>query len=463
MMMRRVMRELLEMVAAVVKPGRKPVVCIIGTTGVGKSQLGVEIALKYGGEIINADSMQMYRGVELITNKHPVEEQFGVPHRVMGHVEWDEEYDMHRFARELLALIEDIHSRGKIPILVGGTHYYLQSALFVNKTVTTNANETNKMADSLEDLTVEQRKILTGPPDELIHELKKIDPVMGNKFHPNDYRRIKRSLEIYYRTNKPASQIYAEQNQSEESLRFETLFLWLYSDMETLSLRLDSRVDKMIEQGALDEIEQLAKYPGIHSGSGNTSENDSTSESPKSQDKDYTRGIWQVIGFKEFSDYLVSRSDQDLRKGIEVMKTHTRQYLKRQIKWIRNLLLKSVSTDKTPFFVMDATNLQKWPEVQTRLFTIMDQFLSQVPYTEPITTNPQHALLLTPTAHSQDNDRQAHQHIECSVCRDSKGSPLVVLSSQWQLHLQGSRHRRSSKQATKRANLRHPSHAKNDI
>ncbi|KAG7935537.1 hypothetical protein KL934_002096 [Ogataea polymorpha] len=155
------------------------VISVIGTTGVGKSQFAVELARAVDGEIVNADSMQMYRGLDQITNKHPVAERKGVPHHVMDHVPWDTEYYIHRFKQEAMAAIADIHKRGKTAILVGGTHYYLQSLLFLNKTLDT---------ATAEPLTEAERAILDGPPDDVFRTLQQKDPVVAQKFHPNDHR-----------------------------------------------------------------------------------------------------------------------------------------------------------------------------------------------------------------------------------------------------------------------------------
>ncbi|KAG7696120.1 hypothetical protein KL930_003147 [Ogataea haglerorum] len=146
------------------------VISVIGTTGVGKSQFAVELARAVDGEIVNADSMQMYRGLDQITNKHPVPERKGVPHHVMDHTPWDTEYFIHRFKQEAMAAISDIHKRGKTAILVGGTHYYLQSLLFLNKTLDTATRA--QLSDA-------ERAVLDGPPDEVFRALQQKDPIVA--------------------------------------------------------------------------------------------------------------------------------------------------------------------------------------------------------------------------------------------------------------------------------------------
>ena len=252
------------------------IISIIGPTGVGKSKFGIELAKLLNGEIINADSMQMYKGADIITNKHPIAERDGIPHHVMNHVNWDEEYHIHRFKSESISKINDITSRGKIPIIVGGTHYYLQSLLFSNKTIETTddnfnnsstesevENKDDKFSDMESRLTEEENQILNGPSSELIKHLKSVDPKVAEKFHPNDTRRIRRALEIYYLTKIPTSEFYSLQKNKEKtetSLRFKTIFFWLYSDQQILDKRLDERVDDMMKSGAITELQELYDY-----------------------------------------------------------------------------------------------------------------------------------------------------------------------------------------------------------
>ncbi len=202
-------------VLSILKRKPKPIISIIGTTGVGKSDLGVYLAETFNGEIINADSMQMYKGLPEITNKQPMDERHGVVHHVMNHVNWNEEYHIHRFQQECFKAIKRIHKKGKIPILVGGTHYYLQSVLFLNKTIDSGENFDKINGKSLTD---EQKGMLNkGSPEQLHSLLAKYDPVVAMKFHPHDIRRIKRALEIYYRTGKTANQYYLDQQKQQKS------------------------------------------------------------------------------------------------------------------------------------------------------------------------------------------------------------------------------------------------------
>ncbi|CCH41025.1 tRNA delta(2)-isopentenylpyrophosphate transferase [Wickerhamomyces ciferrii] len=407
----------------------KNVVVIVGTTGVGKSQ----VSKRFNGEIINADSMQMYRGAPIITNKHPIEEREGIPHHVMNHIEWDEEYFIHRFEKEALSTIEDIHQRGKLPIIVGGTHYYLNSLLFLNKTI--KSDKPKEESPNL--LTEEQKAILDGPSDQVFEILKQNDPIAAGKFHPNDTRRIRRALEIFYSTNKKASEHYQEQQVSEKddsTLRFNTLAFWLFAEKPILDKRLDDRVDKMLEQGGLNEINELYSYY--------------SKSDPK---PDCERGIWQVIGFKEFLPWLENGNDseKELKKSIEDMKTRTRQYAKKQVKWIKNLLAVDLAKEENHnyckggrLFLLDATDLSIWGEnVTERGVEVTKKFLEAKEGT--INQAPENLKELLPSINEPKEEKSLQwKHFTCDKCFNKDNTPVTAVGEkQWKIHLNSHRHK----------------------
>ena len=457
----------------------KKVISIIGTTGVGKSQLSIELAKRINGEIINADSMQMYKGLDQITNKHPIEERENIPHHVMNHVNWDEQYYIHRFQKECNAAMEDCWNRGKIPIIVGGTHYYLQSTLFNNKTIGSNEEFVKKEEDdgnTRSKMTKEQLKIIDSNDNELIFEkLKEIDPIIANKFHPNDYRRIKRALEVSFVRGVKASTIYEEQRKdslnSGTSLKYDTLFFWIYSEMEELDQRLDERVDKMMLNGGVKELIDLYKFYLEEKRRGN--------ESVEKMDV----GIWQVIGFKEFLPYLekngtndlldinnivnleerdeairkLINEDKEFSKCCDEMKLKTRRYARKQVKWIRNLLGPELQEEENngfvkfgKMFVLDATDLTKWGQrVGERGVNITNEFLSKgyvndncaelaaIPTTLCHIDN-----LIKKNDTSSLNKVENWTHHECEVCRDREtNKPIVYVGEQWDIHLKSKKHR----------------------
>lgn len=388
-------------------PGK--VVVIAGTTGVGKSQLSIHLAKKFNGEVINSDSMQVYKGLPIITNKHPIGEREGIPHHVINHVDWSEEYYLHRFENECINTIEDIHRRGKLAIIVGGTHYYLQ-VLF------------NKHLKSVKrDITKEERELLNSGNGQLIYDtLKVYDPEIASKFHPNDTRRVQRMLEIYYESGKKPSETYAEQ---EISLRYNTLFLWLYSDLSTLERRLDDRVDKMLETGAMQEITELYDY---------------------FQNQRYTteqceNGVWQVIGFKEFLPWLMDEAKNiKVEESVERMKIRTRQYAKKQVKWIRKMLIPDVNGD---VYVLDASDLSQWHEnVLVRSSNITRQFFEDKPVQD--TYVPERLKGILNMGNPKDKSQRDWRQYTCSICRDQHNKELIAIGeTNWQIHLKSRRHR----------------------
>lgn len=427
---------------------KKNIIAIVGTTGVGKSQVrfsnpnesvsailtqfSIDLAEAVNGEVINSDSMQVYRGLEAITNKHPLAERRGIAHHVMDHVKWTEEYFIHRFTKEANQAIADIHSRGKVPIIVGGTHYYLQSMLFDNKTV----------AHEKKEITPEQAQILDGPVETLFSTLQQLDPVIAGKFHPQDGRKLRRALEIIYTTGQNPSEIYRDQKLDEfeeSSLRYNTLFFWVYCNPDVLKPRLDNRVDAMMKGSALEEIKELYS---VYS---------TLTERPTC-----TSGVWQVIGFKEFLPWLEESEPLLFEKGVELMKIRTRQYAKYQVKWIRKLLGTELKKEARfgykyggQMYMLDATDLDQWKcSVRERGTDIAEQFLSNGPLAVSAATIPALLKLVFPENDDYVSNKTLEssanwKHYECPVCKDKAGKPLVSVGpQQWEAHSQSRRHKR---------------------
>lgn len=410
-------------------------------------QFSIELAKAINGEIINADSMQVYEKLDIITNKHPFKERDGIAHHVMDHVNWNEEYFIHRFSKEANNAVEDIHSRGKIPIIIGGTHYYLQNLLFKNKTVGESINKSKITRE----LTKENVELLDGPVDKIFDMLRQIDPIIAEKFHPEDKRKLRRALEIYMTTGQKPSEIYHEQKLDEledTSLKYNTLLFWVYSDPEILKDRLDKRVDNMMKLGALDEINELYEFY--------------ISQMPV---PDCTTGIWQVIGFKEFLPWLEStrklnKADHSLfNQGVDRMKIRTRQYAKYQVKWIKKLLAVELNKEARfnfkyggKLYLLDATDLGSWDEKVRELgLNIANQFLTTGPSSVTYAQAPEHLQDIFPDSSFLDNfnsnktlgSEKNWKHYECTVCKDKQGKNLVAVGEEsWQIHLKSRRHKR---------------------
>ncbi|KAI1135669.1 tRNA isopentenyltransferase [Hypoxylon sp. FL0543] len=315
---------------------KEPLVAILGTTGTGKSDLAVDLALKFNGEIINADAMQMYKGLPAITNQLSLEEQRGVPHHLLATIGPDEPtWTVDVFSREASRLIREIRSRGKIPIVVGGTHYYIHALLFEDHLVRSQGAEHDNLGHRPQEENTARFPILDGPTDLMLKRLREVDPAMADRWHPDDRRKIKRSLEIYLTTGKRASDIYAEQKQAKAISApargpWQSLMFWVYTDPDVLKERLNKRVDKMYKCGLMDEVKSLHESQRLRSERGEA--------------VNLTRGIWQSIGYKQMEPALEAernganpaKVDELKEVGLEEMRVATRQYAKYQLRWIRH-------------------------------------------------------------------------------------------------------------------------------
>lgn len=386
--------------------------------------------------------MQVYKGIPIISNKHPLEERNGVVHHVMDHVKWNEDYFIHRYSDEANAAIADIHSRGKVPIIIGGTHYYLQNLIFKNKTVGEKEDK-----QTLRKLTSDELELLDGPVENIFEKLTHVDPIISEKFHPQDKRKLRRALEIYLTSGQKPSEIYREQKLDEledTSLKYNTLIFWLYCDPDVLKTRLDKRVDAMMETGALAEIQEMNEFY--------------QKQTPK---PDCTSGVWQVIGFKEFLPWLEGgQVDAKLfAEGVDRMKIRTRQYGKYQVKWIKKLLGVELNKEARfnfkyggKMYLLDATDLETWSEnVGTRGQKIATEFLENGPLGVAQSQAPENLLSILPTSdfYEEFNSNKTikstsnWKHFECPVCKDLEGKPFVAVGSDnWNVHQKSRRHKK---------------------
>jgi tRNA dimethylallyltransferase len=304
--------------------------------------------------------------------------------------------------------------------------------------------------------------ILEEPTDVLHTKLREVDPIMADRWHPNERRKIQRSLEIYLRTGKPASQLYKEQkfqrdasaaqtdgttSESRSGLRFETLVFWVHANKDVLHRRLDGRVDKMIARGLLSEVQELSRFREHHESSTGTS-------------IDQTRGIWVSIGYKEFLEYQNALSDSsrdasELEKlkvlAIEKTQAATRQYANRQIKWIRIKLLNALlgAGQKSNTFLVDGTDISQWEDNVVRpAITIAEQFLSGKTLQSPSTLSPAAAELLTPKREYDLGQRpDLWQKKVCETCGTTS-----ITENDWSLHVKSRAHRRAVGARKKEAN-----------
>ncbi|KAL0943631.1 tRNA isopentenyltransferase [Colletotrichum truncatum] len=432
-----------------------PLVVILGSTGTGKSELAIELATRFKGEIINADAMQMYKGLPIITNKITTEERRGIPHHLLDHIGLDQPtWIIEDFKREANKVIREIRSRGNLPIVVGGTHYYTNALLFENTLVGAEDEKARdgEFKDDQDDAA--SFPILNEPTEVILAKLREVDPVMADRWHPNDRRKISRSLQIYLQHGRPASEIYAEQRQrkiadskasdSGSASPWETLLFWVYSDPEVLKERLDKRVDKMLTAGLSAETQSMYEYVQAKQAAG--------------EEVDYTRGIWQSIGFKEFEPYLRALNSPDQAAdptilesleatGLEDMKTSTRQYAKYQTRWIRTKivpLLQEQPSAMDHLFVMDSTDISQWSSnVIDTAVDIAGRFLKGENLPNPEGTSERAGNVL----------REAKGQTERTLCRRTCEicKTTCVTEQDWTKHVKSRRHNVLLKKTKRRA------------
>lgn len=279
-------------------PKSKPVVYIVGPTASGKTSFSIEIAKRFDGELISGDSMQIYKGMHIASAAPDEEEKQGIPHHLFEFLNPDEKFSVFEYVKAANSVIDDIHSRNKLPIVVGGTGLYISS---LAENVTFDSESSN----------IEIRKELETQAEKdgllvLYEYLKSIDPLSAEKISSNDKKRIIRAIEIFKITGKTKSECDLV---SKESGRiYDNLFIGLnYFNRETLYERINTRVDLMLKNGLLDEAKNA--YGNICGTAA------------------------QAIGHKELFDYFDGRIS--LEEAIECLKMQTRRYAKRQLTWFR--------------------------------------------------------------------------------------------------------------------------------
>lgn len=280
---------------------KTPIIAIVGPTASGKSDLGIALAHRFDGEIVNCDSVQVYRGLYVATAKVPPEEQQGIPHHLIDIVEPTVNFTAVDWAEEARRVIAEIESRGKRAILVGGTGFYLRA-------LTTRFFDSPEIDESLRP---RLQKIMENRGPEHLHRmLTRVDPKLAAKFAPKDWSRVTRALEVYFSSGRPLSE-WQERSPEEPTEFAERLhYFVLEPPRDELYERINRRADAMIERGLLEEIQGL-----IASGVPPTAK------------------AFNAHGYKRFVEYLLGR--RTLESAIEQMKLDTRHYAKRQWTWWR--------------------------------------------------------------------------------------------------------------------------------
>ena len=279
---------------------KNPLIIITGPTAAGKSALAVSLAREIGGEIISADSMQVYRHMDIGSAKITQQEMAGIPHYLIDILEPDEEFHVVRFQTLAKEAIRHIYDKGKIPILAGGTGFYIQSVLYDIDFTETEEDETFRR--QLEQFAKEQGN------EALFERLRRIDPKSCEILHANNIKRVIRAIEFYEKTGKRISEHNEEQHEKESPYRF--LYFVLTDERNRLYEKIDKRVDTMLEAGLVDEVQSL-KNMGC------------------------TRDLvsMQGLGYKEILEYL--DGECTLEDAVYRIKRDTRHFAKRQLTWFR--------------------------------------------------------------------------------------------------------------------------------
>ncbi len=273
------------------------VIAVVGPTASGKTSLGIHLAQKLNGEVVSGDSMQIYKDMNIATAKPTEEEMQGIKHHLIGFVNPEDEYSVASFCSDAKRAVEDIASRGKTPILVGGTGLYIDS--FINNTEFFDNANSKAVRDEL------YKELNENGIEGLYNELLSVDSEAAKKIHPNNEVRVIRALEIYRLTGKSLT----EQNKCshENESPYESLYIGIrYKDREKLYERINRRVDLMCDMGLLEEAKEFYK-------------------------KHPSQTAVNAIGYKELKPYL--DGEKTLQECLEHLKQSTRRYAKRQLTW----------------------------------------------------------------------------------------------------------------------------------
>lgn len=278
----------------------RPLIILTGPTAVGKTALSIGLAKAVDGEIISADSMQVYRKMNIGTAKIQQSEMQGVRHHLIDILDPGEDFNVVLFKKYALEAMKDIYSRGKIPVVVGGTGFYIQALLY-DINFEDNDNDMSYRAE-LQTLAAEHG-------NSYIHDmLAGVDPESAEKIHENNVKRVIRALEFYKKTGTKISEHNEAESQKESPYNFE--YFVLNDDRQKLYDRIDRRIDIMLEDGLLDEVRSLV-------------------------DEGYSRDLvsMQGLGYKEMIDYIQERYTLD--EAVYTLKRDTRHFAKRQVTWFK--------------------------------------------------------------------------------------------------------------------------------
>ena len=279
---------------------KRPLVILTGPTAVGKTELSIKLAKEINGEIISADSIQVYKYMDIGSAKVTREEMDGVKHYLIDVLEPTDEFNIYVFKKMAMEAMDEIYSKGKIPIIAGGTGFYIQSLLY-------DIEFKEEEGDKLYRKMLEERAIKEG--NAVIHNmLRAVDPKSADDIHENNLKRVIRALEYYHETGQRISEHNEEQRQKESPYNFR--YYVLNMDRDKLYDRINLRVDIMLDNGLTDEVKRL-------------------------KDMGYGQELvsMQGIGYKEIRDYIDGKCSYE--EAVDTLKKNTRHFAKRQITWFK--------------------------------------------------------------------------------------------------------------------------------
>lgn len=278
-----------------------PLVVVVGPTASGKTRLAIDIALKYDGEVVSADSMQIYKGMNIGTAKPREDEKRGVAHHMMDFVDADTDYSVAQYVKDAHAVILDIYSRGRLPVVAGGTGLYIDS--LINNIEFAEIPRDNKLRNDLKLLAEEKGGV------ELLDILRRFDPETAAELHPNNIGRIIRAIEVYRTSGVTMTEMRKKSRQTAKI--YNPCMIGLnFENRGELYQKINARVDAMMEMGLVSEVKDLLKK-GVK----------------------MNATAMQAIGYKEIAEAIETGSD--IGEAVEKIKLRTRRYAKRQLTWFR--------------------------------------------------------------------------------------------------------------------------------
>lgn len=440
-----------------------PIIVILGSTGTGKTKLSIELAQRFGGEIISADSMQVYKGLNIATAKATVAEQSKAKHHLLDIAQPGKSFTVVDFRDEALPIVKNLLEHSKCPLIVGGTNYYIESLLWqvlVNPPKSHigakrklsecdhHAKDKTMKTDSLAST---NSSILTTMSDEAMNAIESaelhtllgtVDPQMAIRLHPNNRRKIIRALEVYRHIGTPMSEIIQEQRDTPGGshlggpLRYDhVIIFWLQCEQQVLNDRLDARINDMVANGLLAEIRSFYD-----------------TQVEVNHTKTYTKGILQTIGFKEFIPYLEKYDHNDDNNIFDFIKTKsivtaeppaglellnscldelrlvTKRYSKKQLKWISNRFLSNSSRQVPPLYGLDTSTSSNWQkDVHGRAIDVVQSYIEN--------RSPQ----LMPLEKHESLRAGLNEEVAnvCEICNRH-----FVGEFQWKIHLKSNKHKR---------------------